>query len=71
MAFNEPVLTKRIPLDAEKRHTVWYDEYVQTGGYAALRKAMDMTASRDVGASRKPTLSLARDFDGAQAQADR
>jgi len=37
MAFNEPVLTKRIPLDPNQRHTVWYDEYVATGGYAALK----------------------------------
>jgi NADH-quinone oxidoreductase subunit F len=44
MAFNEPVLTKRIPLEPQKRHTVWYDEYVATGGYAALRRAMDMKA---------------------------
>src|SRR3984885_7435518 len=44
MAFNEPVLTKRIPLDPSQRHTVWYDEYVATGGYAALKKSMDMKA---------------------------
>src|SRR6059058_5666135 len=44
MAYTEPVLTKRIPLDPAKRHTVWYDEYVATGGYAALRKAMEMRA---------------------------
>src|SRR5438094_7630341 len=43
MAFNEPVLTKRIPLDAEKRKTVWYDDYVASGGYAALKKAAEMT----------------------------
>jgi NADH-quinone oxidoreductase subunit F len=42
MAFNEPVLTKRIPLDADKRHAVFYDEYVRTGGYATLRKALDL-----------------------------
>jgi NADH-quinone oxidoreductase subunit F len=42
MAFTEPVLTKRIPLDPEKRHLVGYDEYVATGGYAALRKALEM-----------------------------
>ena len=33
MAFPEPVLTKRIPLDPAKRHTVWYGEYAATGGY--------------------------------------
>ena len=43
MAFTEPVLLKRIPPDPAKRKTVWYDEYVATGGYAALRKALDMT----------------------------
>lgn len=42
MAFNEPVLTKRIPLDPNQRHTVWYDEYVATGGYAALKKALEL-----------------------------
>src|SRR5258708_4722031 len=42
MAFTEPVLTKRIPLDPARRHTVWYDEYVATGGYAALKKTMEM-----------------------------
>src|SRR5205807_4046569 len=42
MAFADPVLTKRIPLDPSQRHTVWYDEYVATGGYAALKRALDM-----------------------------
>jgi len=42
MAFTEPVLTKRIPLDPEKRKLVTYDQYVATGGYASLRKVMDM-----------------------------
>ena len=44
MAFPEPVLTKRIPLEADKRHSVWYDEYVATGGYAALKRVMDWKA---------------------------
>src|SRR5689334_22753178 len=43
MAFTEPVLTKRIPQDPAKRHTVWYDEYTRTGGYAQLRRALEMT----------------------------
>jgi NADH-quinone oxidoreductase subunit F len=43
MAFTEPVLTKRIPLDPAQRHLVGYDEYVATGGYASLRKALEMT----------------------------
>jgi NADH-quinone oxidoreductase subunit F len=42
MAFTEPVMTKRIPLDPAKRHFVTYDEYVATGGYVALRKALEM-----------------------------
>ena len=42
MAFNEPVLTKRIPLDPGKRMLVNHDEYVRSGGYAALRRALDM-----------------------------
>ena len=45
MAFNEPVLTKRIPQDAAKRKVVWYDDFVATGGYAALRKVLEMLAS--------------------------
>jgi NADH-quinone oxidoreductase subunit F len=44
MAFEEPVLTKRISQDPAKRKLVWYDEYVKTGGYEALRKALEMTA---------------------------
>src|SRR5439155_8787767 len=44
MAFNEPVLTKRIPLDPNKRKLVGYDDYVRTGGYVALRKALDLKA---------------------------
>src|SRR4051794_33271877 len=42
MAFNEPVLLKRIPQDASKRKIYWYDDYVKSGGYASLRKALDM-----------------------------
>jgi NADH-quinone oxidoreductase subunit F len=42
MAFNEPVLTKRIPLDPAQRKVVGYDDYIATGGYVALRKALDM-----------------------------
>jgi NADH-quinone oxidoreductase subunit F len=43
MAFNEPVITKRIPLDPNQRKFVNYDEFVKTGGYAALKKALEMT----------------------------
>ncbi len=42
MAFTEPVLTKRIPLDPLKRKLVGYDDYVKSGGYAALRKSLEM-----------------------------
>src|SRR5215218_9343066 len=44
MAFNEPVLTKRIPLDPSRRKLIGYDDYVATGGYAPLRKALEMKA---------------------------
>ncbi|MGC4034099.1 MAG: hypothetical protein QM754_20655 [Tepidisphaeraceae bacterium] len=37
MAFTEPVLTKRIPLDAEQRKLIDYSAYVETGGYKSLR----------------------------------
>src|SRR3954467_11609646 len=42
MSVNEPVLLKRIPDDVSKRKIYWYDDYVATGGYAALRKSLDM-----------------------------
>src|SRR5450755_1189532 len=42
MAFPEPVLTKRIDADPSKRKIHWYDDYVATGGYVALRKALEM-----------------------------
>lgn len=45
MAFTEPVLLKRIPADPSQRKAVWYDQYVATGGYAALRKAIGMTSA--------------------------
>ena len=43
MAYTEPVLTKRIDPDPAKRKTAWYEQYVATGGYAQLRRAVDMT----------------------------
>ena len=43
MAYTEPVLLKRIDPDPSKRKTHWYDDYVATGGYAALRKAIELT----------------------------
>ncbi|HTW93673.1 MAG TPA: SLBB domain-containing protein, partial [Tepidisphaeraceae bacterium] len=42
MAYTEPVLTKRIDADPARRKLHWYDDYVATGGYAALRKALEM-----------------------------
>src|SRR5438876_10887787 len=42
MAFTEPVLLKRIPNDPDKRTLVTYDQYVKTGGYASLKKALEM-----------------------------
>jgi NADH-quinone oxidoreductase subunit F len=43
---NELVLCKRIPTppfgEFKDRHTVGYDEYVKTGGYVGLRKALGM-----------------------------
>jgi NADH-quinone oxidoreductase subunit F len=43
---NFPVLTKRIPTfpwgDPKDRHIVSYEEYVNTGGYVGLRKALAM-----------------------------
>lgn len=41
-----PILTKRIPCwpyaDPKGRHIVSYDEFVKTGGYAGLRKALSL-----------------------------
>src|ERR1700684_2477409 len=42
MAYTEPVLVKRINPDPDKRKVQWYDDYVATGGYVALRKALEM-----------------------------
>src|SRR5256885_16693399 len=42
MAFTEPVLTKRIPLEPTRRKIVFYDDYVKSGGYSALKKALEM-----------------------------
>ncbi|MEX1015385.1 MAG: NADH-quinone oxidoreductase subunit NuoF [Phycisphaeraceae bacterium] len=46
MALKEPVLTKRIPTppfgDIADRKLITYDEYVKTGGYTSLEKAVGM-----------------------------
>jgi NADH-quinone oxidoreductase subunit F len=44
MAFPERVLTARIDPDPVKRKLHWYGDYVATGGYAALRKALEMSS---------------------------
>ena len=52
MPLTEPVLTKRIPSwpwsDPKGRHIVGYDEFVNTGGYNALDKALSMQPSEIV-----------------------
>ena len=49
MFLTEPVLTKRIPTwpwgDPAERHVVSGEEYVKTGGYESLRKALSMDPS--------------------------
>ena len=49
----EPILTKRIPSvpsgDPRQRHTVGLDEYVATGGYKALEKALSMEPAAVIG----------------------
>lgn len=45
MAFPGPVLLKRIPDDASQRKLYRYADYVATGGYAALKKALAMPAA--------------------------
>ena len=46
MPLTDPVLCKRIPTrpwgDPKDRKLITYDEYVRTGGYQALEKALDM-----------------------------
>ena len=46
MPVTDPVLLKRIPTppwgDPQDRHVIGYDEYVETGGYSALKKAQGM-----------------------------
>src|SRR2546423_8546055 len=42
MAYSEPVLTRRIPLEPSRRKIVWYEDYVKSGGYLSLKKALEM-----------------------------
>jgi NADH-quinone oxidoreductase subunit F len=50
--FNAGILTQRIPSapfgDPKNRHVVSYDEYVKTGGYAALRKCIETMTPEQV-----------------------
>jgi NADH-quinone oxidoreductase subunit F len=55
-----PVLTKRIPCwpyaDPKGRHIVGYDEYIATGGYVGLRKAISMKPDAVTEEVKKSTL---------------
>ncbi len=50
--MTEPMLTRRIPTqpwgDPKDRHLISYDEYVKTGGYQALEKALNMQPAQVV-----------------------
>ena len=61
MAYTEPVLLKRIPSDPDKRKLVTYDEYVGTGGYVALKKALEL----------KPDEGLERKIRDAQQKTEK
>ncbi|MDX9912771.1 MAG: NADH-quinone oxidoreductase subunit NuoF [Phycisphaerales bacterium] len=60
MTLSEGILTRRIPsppfADARERHVVSYDEYVRTGGYQGLRKALSMKPSDVTEEVKKSTL---------------
>ena len=79
MKLSEPILTKRIPTapfgDPKQRHTVGFDEYVKTGGYQALEKALSMEPTAVVNTSSKKHTtrrwSSWANFDKANAQAGR
>ncbi|HCD31711.1 MAG TPA: hypothetical protein DER01_04845, partial [Phycisphaerales bacterium] len=49
MPLQEPVLTKRIPTppfgDFSQRKLISYEDFVATGGYVGLKKAIDMQPS--------------------------
>jgi len=56
----EHVLCKRIPTapfgDPKDRRTVWHDQYVKTGGYEGLRKALTMSPDEIVTAVKDSSL---------------
>jgi len=58
--MNRPILTQRIPswpfADPKGRHIVGYDEYVKTGGYRALEKALTMKPAEIVDAVKQSQL---------------
>ncbi|HRP63067.1 MAG TPA: NADH-quinone oxidoreductase subunit NuoF [Phycisphaerales bacterium] len=60
MPVTEPVLCKRIPTqpwaDPRQRKLISYDEYVRTGGYQALEKALGMEPSAIVEEVKKSEL---------------
>ncbi|NNF42586.1 MAG: NADH-quinone oxidoreductase subunit NuoF [Phycisphaerales bacterium] len=60
MPVTEPVLCHRIPTppwgDPADRHLVTYDEYVKSGGYQALKMALDMKPAEIVDAVKESQL---------------
>jgi NADH:ubiquinone oxidoreductase subunit F (NADH-binding) len=64
MPINEPVLTKRIPTapwgDPKDRRTIDIDEYVRTGGYQSLEKALASKPEEIVDEEQSQTPSLQR-----------
>jgi NADH-quinone oxidoreductase subunit F len=60
MPLTQPVLCKRIPTppwgDFKDRRLVTYDDYVRTGGYRALEKALDMDPAAVVDAVKESQL---------------
>ena len=58
MPMNEPVLTKRIPSapwgDPKDRRTIDIGEYVRTGGYQSLEKALASKPERLLMRSKRP-----------------
>jgi len=60
MAMTEPVLTRRIPTppwgDAEDRKLVTYKDYVKSGGYEALEKALAMEPQKIIDEVRESQL---------------
>ena len=68
--MNDPILVKRIPTapwgDPKDRHIVGLEEYLATGGYTALKKALDMSPA-DVVSSIKDAVLRGRGGAGFPA----